>query len=394
MKILLLAPHPFYQPRGTPIAVDLLLRALSGLGHEIDVVTFPEGEDREYPNVRIHRARTRIRVSGVRPSFSLKKLYCDWGLYAVAEQLLSSRRFDLIHAIEEAAFFGARFSKRFKVPFVYDMDSLMSAQLADRSRLFALMEPALQRFEARPMTAALAVAPMCQDLADRAAAYRDPESIFVLKDVSLLNEPADRKRGDEVTDLRATVGNDAPIALYVGNLERYQGVDLLLEALRVLRADHNDINLVFIGGAPGHIAHYKAICERFGISSSVYFLGPRPVADLGAYLRQADVLVSPRTHGTNTPMKIYSYLHSGVPVLATRLPTHTQVMNDDIALLADPEPAAFAAALAKLAGDPDLRARIGARAREYAAREHGYESFVASVEKLYRYLEARICASE
>ena len=58
-------------------------------------------------------------------------------------------------------------------------------------------------------------------------------------------------------------------------------------------------------------------------------------------MAQADVLVSPRTKGANTPMKVYSYLDSGVAVLATRLPTHTQVMNDETALLAEPTPEDF-----------------------------------------------------
>ena len=45
-------------------------------------------------------------------------------------------------------------------------------------------------------------------------------------------------------------------------------------------------------------------------------------------LLAADVLVSPRLKGLNTPMKIYSYLDSGSAVLATRLRTHTQVLDD------------------------------------------------------------------
>ena len=53
-------------------------------------------------------------------------------------------------------------------------------------------------------------------------------------------------------------------------------------------------------------------------------------------LGEADVLVSPRLKGLNTPMKIYSYLDSGTAVLATRLRTHTQVLDDRTAYLVDP----------------------------------------------------------
>ncbi|MCX7007397.1 MAG: hypothetical protein NTY53_09155 [Kiritimatiellaeota bacterium] len=55
MRILLIAPQPFYQERGTPIAVDLLLRVLSERGDEVHVATFHEGADVVYPGVTLHR---------------------------------------------------------------------------------------------------------------------------------------------------------------------------------------------------------------------------------------------------------------------------------------------------------------------------------------------------
>ena len=74
MRILLLAPHPFFQLRGTPIAERALLQVLTAEGHEVDVLTFPEGEDLDLPNCRIHRVPAPAWARGVRPGFSLKKL--------------------------------------------------------------------------------------------------------------------------------------------------------------------------------------------------------------------------------------------------------------------------------------------------------------------------------
>ena len=67
MRILLLAPHPFYQERGTPIAVNLLLQALSGLGYQVDVLTYPEGSEVSYPGVTLHRIRRPWRPAMPRP---------------------------------------------------------------------------------------------------------------------------------------------------------------------------------------------------------------------------------------------------------------------------------------------------------------------------------------
>ena len=69
MRILLLAPHPFYQERGTPIAVGLLAAALADRGETVDILTYHEGEDRAYgDNVTIHRiAPPPWRATGIHP---------------------------------------------------------------------------------------------------------------------------------------------------------------------------------------------------------------------------------------------------------------------------------------------------------------------------------------
>jgi hypothetical protein len=74
MKILLLAPHSYYVDRGTPIDVDLVLRALSARGEEVHALVYPAGQDRSYPGVTIERIRPPRWIVDVGPGFSLKKV--------------------------------------------------------------------------------------------------------------------------------------------------------------------------------------------------------------------------------------------------------------------------------------------------------------------------------
>jgi glycosyltransferase involved in cell wall biosynthesis len=172
--------------------------------------------------------------------------------------------------------------------------------------------------------------------------------------------------------------------LYVGNLSGYQGVDLLLEAFLCIT---QPATLVIIGGDDKSVEKYREKTRTLGLDKKVHWAGSRPLRELSWHLEQADILVSPRLHGVNTPMKIYSYLASGVPVLATDIVSHTQVLNSEVALLTDPEPDAMARGLDRLLEDTSLRERIGTRAREVADENYSPEVFERKVGDFYRELE-------
>jgi glycosyltransferase involved in cell wall biosynthesis len=105
--------------------------------------------------------------------------------------------------------------------------------------------------------------------------------------------------------------------------------------------------------------------------------------------RRADVLVSPRLKGLNTPMKIYSYLDSGTAVLATRLRTHTQVLDDRTAYLVEPDPEALGDGLAELLTDPVLRERLASQAKAYVQQEFTPEAARRKLGSFYTMMESK-----
>ena len=120
------------------------------------------------------------------------------------------------------------------------------------------------------------------------------------------------------------------------------------------------------GGRPEQIEAARRDAARAGVDDVVIFAGQRPAEEIPAYLDAADVLVSPRSTGTNTPLKIYQYLRSGCPIVATRLLTHTQVLDDSVSFLTAPTAEGFANGILAALADP-LKARAvgtpGASAR-------------------------------
>jgi glycosyltransferase involved in cell wall biosynthesis len=227
------------------------------------------------------------------------------------------------------------------------------------------------------------VVAVCEALETRARRVAPDHLIQRLEDVSLLTP------GPRGLVIREELRTSDPIVMYVGNLESYQGIDLLLESFALALSHGAAAHLVIIGGAAKHILKYRERAAALNVTPRVHLLGPRPLEELHWNLQQADILVSPRTVGSNTPMKIYSYLDSGRPLLATRLATHTQVLDEEVAVLADPTPAAMAAGLQRLIADDELRASLAEQARERVAAEFSAEAFERKLAGFYAELERR-----
>ncbi len=382
MKILLLAPQPFFQNRGTPIAVRMLAEVLAAEGHRVHLLAYPEGEDVEMPGVFLDRICSFPGTSGIGPGFSGKKMISDHLMLCKALRLVRKGDFDLVHAVEESVFIAVVLKKLYSVPFVYDMDSCLSMQMQEK---FPFLRPAarvMAAFENGAIRRSAGVIAVCRSL-EEIARQCDPEKLVLrLEDVSLL-----RQDMEVVEDIRRQTGAAGPIFMYVGNLEPYQGIDLLLESFVWLKKVQREAALVVIGGKDADISRYGEMAATLGLGGSVHFLGPRPVGDLACYLRQADVLVSPRIKGNNTPMKIYSYLDSGRPLVATRLPAHTQVLDDEIARLAEPVPEKFAEAMMELGIDRALREKIAAQAGARVKEEFTRAAFQRKLIGFYKRLE-------
>jgi glycosyltransferase involved in cell wall biosynthesis len=129
MKILMIAPEPFFEPRGTPISVYQRLSALSALGYQVDLVTYHIGEDVDIKNVSIHRIVKIPFVRRVKVGPSFAKPWLDLFLFFKSFMMMVFHRYDVLHTHEEAAFFGVLLSKIFRTPHIYDMHSSLPHQL-------------------------------------------------------------------------------------------------------------------------------------------------------------------------------------------------------------------------------------------------------------------------
>jgi glycosyltransferase involved in cell wall biosynthesis len=379
LRILFLAPQPFFEVRGTPLAVLHMTRALAGLGHQVDLLTFPQGEPAPTPGVR-HLRSLRLPVGRVKAGPSLAKLLLDVPFAAEAVLRLAFSRYDVVHAVEESAHLVAPFARLLGVPLVMDVDSSIPDQLrysgfATRGPLLWLAD-ALERHALRHSVAAVTV---CQSLTD-GVKHRAPDvPVFQVEDpplVDVRHPPATER----VAGLRRELGlREGPVVLYSGNFEPYQGVELLLEAVPLVAG----AQFLFMGGRAAEIDVLRARARELGADARVFFSGTRPPEELPVFLALADLLCSPRLKGENTPFKIYSYLASGKPIVATGITTHTQLLDDSLAFLVPATAEGLAAGLSRALAHPDEARARAVRGLELVEREYSKERYREKVARAY-----------
>jgi len=157
-------------------------------------------------------------------------------------------------------------------------------------------------------------------------------------------------------------------------------VDLLVQAAALVP----EAQVVFMGGEPAEIEEARALAARAGSAAGCVFAGKRPPSELRRFLGLADVVASPRRRGVNTPFKVYTYLASGRPLLATRILSHTQVLDDGNAWLVEATPQALAAGIRAVLADPQEAARRADRGRALIEREYSPARFAEKVHAAYQ----------
>jgi glycosyltransferase involved in cell wall biosynthesis len=383
MKILMIAPQPFFEPRGTPISVFQRLHGLSSLGHEVDLVTYHIGKDVEIPGVSIHRAPRIPGIDKVKIGPSFAKIPLDIVLFLKTIWMLITRRYDVIHSHEEAAFMAVILAALFRLPHIYDMHSSLPQQLAaskfGKYHFLVKIFEILENFVIKTCDVVLTIGSDLEDYVlfiNRQANHIRIENIAVHSDTE--------QQGPTASDLKQKFNlNGALSIVYTGTFERYQGLDILFESLQTVTQQQPHVKLVMVGGKPEQVAQCKDKVANMGLADHVVFTGIVPLDESLQYLELADILASPRSEGLSVPLKIYSYLHSGKPTVATNIVAHTQILNEETAVIVEPNAEAYAHGILRLIENPTLRHKIGQQACAYAQREFSKEGYLSKLERAY-----------
>jgi glycosyltransferase involved in cell wall biosynthesis len=390
MRTLVVAPQPFYTPRGTPLSVYYRTLVLAEQGAQVDLLTYGQGADVDLPSTRIIRIPSMRWIGHIPVGPSWKKLFLDFFVVLWTVGLLMRNRYQVVHAHEEAVFWCRYLKPLFKFRLVYDMHSSLPQQLTNfaftKSRVIIRI---FGRLEETCLRKADAVITICPDLRDYAlAAGVDPAKHLLIEnsifdDVRLRPVTAAQASGKRAP-VRRLPELRHPLVVYTGTFEPYQGIDILIRAFALALKSAPEAQLLLVGGTADQIEEMQALATSLSTGDSIVFTGTVDKKAAMGYTAMADALVSPRRHGTNTPLKIYEQLASGKPLVATRIWSHTQVLNEDVCVLVDPNPESMTVGLVQALSDKELGARLTANARRLYDENYARPIYERKIQQLLR----------
>jgi len=390
MKVLVIAPEPFFTPRGTPFSVYYRALITSQLGHEIDLLTYGQGADVLIPGLNVIRIPRFFRSSQIKVGPSLFKLFLDIFMVLYTIKLLVTHRYDVVHAHEEAVFFCRFLKPVFRFKLIYDMHSSLPQQLTNFEFTSSkILITIFKKLEDSCLRKANAIITICPDLADYVNRLLDtPEKQFLIEnsifDSIQLLDPAETEqncgKGQEIT-----LPEGARYIVYAGTLEPYQGIDILIPAFQIFHKSHTEYMLCIVGGNSKQVKKFTDIAKTNKVENYCIFTGQVCQAKAKEYTALASILVSPRKQGTNTPLKIYEQIASGIPLVATRIYSHTQILDENVAFLVDPTPEEIAAGLAAAA--TKASSEKARQARTLYEKKYSREIYTGKMESLFAFIQ-------
>jgi hypothetical protein len=212
----MIAPEPFFEPRGTPFSEYHRIKALTELGHTVDLVTYPFGRDVSLPGLRVFRALRPPLVRRVPIGPSFVKVPLDALLAVTAIRRALSGRYDAVHSHEEGSFIGVVLAAAMGVPHLYDMHSSLPQQLTNfafsRSRLLTRLFEWGERFVLRRSRVVIVI---CPHLEETVRAIDPAVPAVLIENSPGSGDPPIAGSGGRVREALG-VSAEAPVALYTG----------------------------------------------------------------------------------------------------------------------------------------------------------------------------------
>lgn len=384
MRIAVVAACPFPSPQGSQVFVGEMCEALARRGHEVELLTYGQGEERATPPTSYAHRRIR-RLPGddaMRSGPTIVKPLLNLLLVRHLSRMLARERFDVVHAHNYEAGAVAVLVRTIRhVPVVYHSHSVMAEELPSyfanpaAKQCARVVGASFDRTLPRSADHVIALSADCA-AAMRSAGVADD-------DLSVLPPAlADIGRGPPREAARASLGvaADRFVLGYCGNLDAYQDLHVVAAAVARMGAAQRASAPLWLVVTHARDARFERMLEYTGAAQWTTVVLARSFAEVRSALAASDVLVLPRRAPSGFPIKLLNYMAAGRVTLAGS--AGARLMTAGV-IAAGERPDDWAAALEGLRANPASADRMGEAARARFLSTHTWDAALPALERVY-----------
>jgi glycosyltransferase involved in cell wall biosynthesis len=378
----MLAPTPYFSDRGCHVRIYEEARALRSQGHDVRIITYHLGRDMsDIPTVRIPHIPWYSKLEA---GPSLHKLYLDALMFIKALMLIPDFKPDLIHAhLHEGAFIGYFLKKISGIPLLLDYQGSLTGECIDHgffnatswmAGLFRNIERMINCCADRIITSSSSGT---TELVNTWGVQ--PHRVTSLIDAvdTDIFQPGLQSSGRK----ELGIPHNSFVVAYLGILSRYQGTDLLLDSIELLKRDGIKIFFLIMGFPD---KQYRAEAEKRGLSDMILFTGKVDYKDAPWMLSTADIAVTPKLSLTEANGKIFNYMACGLPVVAFDTPVNREVLGETGIYAHYGDAHSLSEKIAILLSDSKSRVHLSKQVRIKALRDHSWLTRGKILSEIYR----------
>jgi len=328
LKVLMIAPTPFFADRGCHVKILEEIKTLSKRNIKITLVTYHIGRDME--GIDTHRIINIPWYKKLDAGPSIHKYYLDLLLAAKALKIALKTKPDIIHAhLHEGVFVGRIVQFFTRKPLVADYQGSMIGEMLDHG--FVKKGSLSYKFN-RWLENTVNKWPQKIIFSSSQAKefFLNNFNIDVRKVISFTEgtNTDDFHPGYDVNNLRdeLKLPSGKKIVIYLGVLTKYQGIDILISSVRSVREKYPDVHFLIVGYP--NVKYYKNMAKELNISSSITFTGKVSHQDAPKYLCLGDIGVSLKLSQTEANGKLFGYMAVGLPCVVFDTKTNKEILGD------------------------------------------------------------------
>lgn len=358
LRIAMVGACPYPAPQGSQVFMRNTAQCLQSAGHEVHLVVYGYGIGTDHSDLRIHRAPRIPFANKTAPGPSIAKPLQDITLTWKLRRVIEKHHIQLVCAHNYEALFAALLAR--KHPIIYFAHNAMSDELPHFFNNTQITEE-IGRFldQTFPRRADVVIAPHTRLAGHLVVRGCDQDQ------VKIVPPPIDAQRFEPAP--LNTEGT--PPVIYTGNLDAYQNLPLLFDAMKLVRNKHPETRLIIATAA-----------KAKGLPAEI-----APIMGFDAlhrFLAQDAVFAAPRVSWSGYPIKMLNAMAAGKAVVACESAAYPITHEETGLIVPDNDTHAYAAALLRLMENPELRSSLGARARQTILEKHAPDTIARQLETI------------